>query len=470
MTTTITLPEKVTQIINQLEAAGFESYAVGGCIRDTLLCTPPSDWDITTSATPTQVKSIFPHTIDTGIQHGTVTVLLPQKPTSHEQSTHYVGFEVTTYRIDGKYEDSRHPKEVTFTPNLSEDLKRRDFTINAMAYNEKNGLIDLYGGINDLNNRIIRCVGNPEERFTEDALRILRALRFSAQLTFTIDNDTRQAMAHLAPNLQKISAERIQTELVKLLTSPNPEYIKQAYTLGITKIILPELDTAFATPQNNPHHMYNVGDHLMHTLMNIPNDKCLRLAALLHDIAKPITRTTDENGIDHFHGSIDGTTEDHATLGAKMSADILKRLKFDNDTITNVKTYIRYHDTDIAPTPQAVRRAMNKIGPDYFPGVLLLKRADALAQSTYKREEKLSHLDTLQSIYEEILDGNQCITLKDLEITGTDLINLGFPKGKTIGTTLNALLDDVIDNPDHNTHDFLIAKAKEIKQIDQIKE
>jgi tRNA nucleotidyltransferase (CCA-adding enzyme) len=203
MTTTITLPEKVTQIINQLEAAGFESYAVGGCIRDTLLCTPPSDWDITTSATPTQVKSIFPHTIDTGIQHGTVTVLLPQKPTSHEQSTHYVGFEVTTYRIDGKYEDSRHPKEVTFTPNLSEDLKRRDFTINAMAYNEKNGLIDLYGGINDLNNRIIRCVGNPEERFTEDALRILRALRFSAQLTFTIDNDTRQAMAHLAPNLQK---------------------------------------------------------------------------------------------------------------------------------------------------------------------------------------------------------------------------------------------------------------------------
>jgi tRNA nucleotidyltransferase (CCA-adding enzyme) len=446
----INMPCKVTQIIQQLEAAGFEAYSVGGCIRDTLLGTPPADWDITTSAPPQEVKKIFPHTIDTGLQHGTVTILIDKEC-----------FEVTTYRIDGEYEDSRHPKEVTFTPNLSEDLKRRDFTINAMAYNEKSGLIDLYGGIADLNNKTIRCVGDAKTRFTEDALRILRALRFSAQLGFTIEPSTQNAMEALAPTLKKISPERIQTELVKLLTSPHPDYIRQAYHMGITSIILPELDTAFATPQNNPHHQYNVGEHLVHATTHVPNTKALRLAALLHDIAKPQTRTTDENGIDHFHGdrNIGGNTCDHATLSAKMSVDILKRLKFDNNTIKEVRTYILYHDTEILPTEKAVRRAINKIGPDYFPGVLAIKLADTLAQSNYKREEKLDRLKKLEAIYKEIQEKHQCTSLKDLQITGTDLINLGIPKGKTIGLVLNELLEDVIDNPEHNTYDYLSKKA-----------
>jgi tRNA nucleotidyltransferase (CCA-adding enzyme) len=439
----LTLPPKVTQIIQRLEAAGFESYAVGGCIRDSLLDRTPTDWDITTSARPQQVKALFPHTIDTGIQHGTVTVML-----SHE------GFEVTTYRIDGEYEDSRHPKEVTFTPNLSEDLKRRDFTINAMAYNDKSGLVDLFGGIADLQNHTIRCVGNPHDRFSEDALRILRAVRFSAQLGFTIDPDTKRAITDLSPNLANISVERIQTELVKLLTSPHPDYMEEAYRLGITRTILPELDRAFATPQNNPHHMYNVGEHLMHTLTNIRPDKSLRIAALLHDIGKPDTKTTDPEGIDHFHG--------HVQVSEKQAVSILKRLKFDNDTITKVKTYIRYHDINIETNQRAVRKAMNKIGTYYFPQILEMKRADTLAQSDYQREEKLDTLAKLDTLYHQILEANQCVSLKTLEITGNDLINIGVPKGKAIGEILHKLLDDVIDHPEHNTHEQLIEMAKNI--------
>jgi tRNA nucleotidyltransferase (CCA-adding enzyme) len=440
------IPQKVTQIIQQLEAAGFESYAVGGCIRDTLLSRIPDDWDITTSATPQQVKSIFPRTIDTGIQHGTVTVMI-----SHE------GFEVTTYRIDGEYEDSRHPKEVIFTPNLSEDLKRRDFTINAMAYNEKDGLVDLYGGIEDLNRKIIRCVGNPIERFTEDALRILRAIRFSAQLGFTIDEDTKNAITTLAPTLKNISAERIQAELTKLLTSPNPDYMRTAYELGVTSVILPELDKAFATLQNNPHHMYNVGEHLMHTLVNTRNDKSLRIAALLHDIGKPETKTTDSDGIDHFHG--------HVEKGEQMAGTILKRLKYDNDTIAKAKTYIRYHDVQIEPNQKAVRKAINKIGKDYFPQVLEIKRADTLAQSDYYRKEKLATLDQLEELYNEILSQNQCVSLKELEITGSDLIKIGVPRGKLIGEILNKLLDEVIENPEDNKHEILMEKASSLKDL-----
>jgi tRNA nucleotidyltransferase (CCA-adding enzyme) len=440
------IPQKVTQIIQQLEAAGFESYAVGGCIRDTLLSRTPDDWDITTSATPQQVKSIFPRTIDTGIQHGTVTVMI-----SHE------GFEVTTYRIDGEYEDSRHPKEVIFTPNLSEDLKRRDFTINAMAYNEKDGLVDLYGGIEDLNRKVIRCVGNPIERFTEDALRILRAIRFSAQLGFTIDEDTKNAITTLAPTLKNISAERIQAELTKLLTSPNPDYMRIAYELGVTSVILPELDKAFATLQNNPHHMYNVGEHLMHTLVNTRNDKSLRIAALLHDIGKPETKTTDSDGIDHFHG--------HVEKGEQMAGTILKRLKYDNDTIAKAKTYIRYHDVQIEPNQKAVRKAINKIGKDYFPQVLEIKRADTLAQSEYLRKEKLDTLDQLEEIYSEILSQNQCVSLKELEITGSDLIKIGVPRGKRIGEILNQLLEVVIENPENNKHEILMEKARDLKDL-----
>ena len=436
----IKLPQKVKYIISQLEAAGFEAYAVGGCVRDSLLGREPDDWDVTTSAKPQQVKEVFRYTIDTGIQHGTVTVML-----DHE------GFEVTTYRIDGEYEDSRHPKEVIFTANLVEDLKRRDFTINAMAYNDRSGIVDAFGGMEDLDKGVIRCVGEARERFREDALRMLRAVRFSAQLGFVIADDTRAAITELAPSLVKISAERIQVELVKLLMSKHPDYMRDAYQLGITKIVLPELDEAFLTEQNNPHHMYSVGEHLMQTLLHTEADKSIRIAALLHDIGKPRTKTTDADGIDHFYG--------HAQLGEKMAFDVLKRLKFDNDTITKVRKYVQYHDYDIEPNPKSVRRAINKIGEAYFAQVLVLKKADALAQSTYQREEKLEHLATVWNLYEEILNQRQCVSLKTLAITGNDLIALGVPKGKMIGSMLQELLEDVIQNPEHNTHEFLVEYA-----------
>ena len=441
--TQIQLPEKVKYIISQLEQAAFEAYAVGGCVRDCLLGRNPNDWDVTTSAKPLEVKAVFGHTIDTGIQHGTVTVMLERE-----------GFEVTTYRIDGEYEDSRHPREVIFTANLIEDLKRRDFTINAFAYNDKSGIVDAFHGMKDLSDGVIRCVGEASERFDEDALRILRAVRFSAQLGFMVAEETKAAIKILAPNLRHISAERIQAELVKLLMSDHPDALRDAYELGITKAVLPELDAAFATAQQNPHHQYTVGEHLMQSLLHIQADKSLRLAALLHDIGKPKVRMTDGEGIDHFHG--------HVEVSEQMAAGILRRLKFDNDTITKVQKYIRYHDYKPEPNARAVRRAVNKIGAEYFEQVMALWRADTLAQSSYERQQKLAHIDAVEQLYTEIMESNQCISLKTLEITGNDLIALGVPKGKQIGVLLNQLLEEVLQEPGHNTHEYLMQKAREI--------
>lgn len=440
----IQLPEKVKYIINSIEEAGFEAYAVGGCVRDSVLGRVPNDWDITTSATPYEVKKVFPRTIDTGIQHGTVTVMLDKE-----------GFEVTTYRIDGEYEDSRHPKEVTFTANLVEDLKRRDFTINAMAYNDRSGIVDVFGGMEDIQNKVIKCVGNPRERFSEDALRMMRAVRFSAQLGYNIEENTRNAITELAQTIANISAERIQTELIKILISPHPDYVRDAYQLGITKVIMPELDKAFNTEQNNPHHIYTVGEHLMHCLTNTRADKCLRLAALLHDIGKPEVKETDENGIDHFHG--------HAGLSEKMAASILRRLKMDNDTIAKVKVYVKYHDYPIETKPKAVRRAINKIGTQYFEQVIEIKQADMLAQSTFERDKKQEHLDKVMELYREIQNKQECVSLKELAITGKDLMELGIPQGREIGVTLNRLLEDVIENPEHNTKEYLTEIVKSMQ-------
>ena len=287
----ISLPKDVEYIINTLQRAGYEAYAVGGCVRDTILNREPDDWDITTSAKPMEIKRLFPVTIDTGIQHGTVTVL-----------KNHVGYEVTTYRIDGEYADNRHPKEVIFTANLKEDLLRRDFTINAMAYNHEEGIIDEYGGLDDIRDGIIRCVGNPYDRFSEDALRIMRAVRFSAQLGYRIEEETSKAIIKLSPNLASISAERINTELTKLLLSPNPDYLRDAYRLGITGVVLPELDRCMECEQVNPHHCYSVGEHTLHSLRFVPNDRVLRYTMLFHDFGKPDTRSVGEDGRMHFYG------------------------------------------------------------------------------------------------------------------------------------------------------------------------
>jgi tRNA nucleotidyltransferase (CCA-adding enzyme) len=437
----IELPKKVNQIICRLQQEGFDAFAVGGCVRDTILGRTPQDWDITTSAKPEQVKELFSHTIDTGIQHGTVTVML-----DHE------GFEVTTYRIDGEYEDARHPKEVIFTGNLRDDLKRRDFTINAMAYNDTVGLVDAFGGERDLKEGVIRCVGKAHERFGEDALRMLRAVRFSAQLGFEIEKQTREAIADLAENLSKISAERIRMELVKLLVSDNPDEMRTVYELGLTAIFLPEFDRMMETPQNTKHHCYSVGEHTLVSLKEVEPDTVLRLTMLLHDVAKPDFRTTDENGQDHFKG--------HPAGGAELAKKIMHRLKFDNDTTDRVCRLIRYHDDRPAVTPRNIRRAISRIGADNMNDLLMVKRADTLAQSKYRLEEKLAYLDEYENMYREICRENQCVQKKDLAINGRDLIELGMQPGKAIGDVLDGLFEAVLDDPALNTREQLLDMVK----------
>jgi len=466
----ILLPQKVNTIIDRLQSAGYEAYAVGGCVRDSLLGRIPEDWDITTSAKPQEVKALFSHTVDTGIAHGTVTVLLGQE-----------GFEVTTYRIDGEYEDMRHPKQVEFTSLLSLDLKRRDFTINAMAYNDLSGLVDLFGGMQDMEDHVIRCVGNADDRFGEDALRIMRAVRFCAQLDFEIAPDTLQAAASHAGELSHISAERVRVELTKLLLSSHPERLLTAQEIGLTAIFLPEFDRMLATTQENPHHIYNVGMHTIHALSYIAantikaqNDSLsflvslskkeqtiLRFALLLHDCAKPDTKSIDENGYAHFYG--------HDHLGAIYSEEILRRLKFDNDTIREVSHLIKMHDTRYADSGKTVkmrtvRRAVSRIGKESLPLLFVLQEADLNAQNPKLLPDKLRQLNEARRMADEILAKGECISLKDLAINGSDLIASGFPPGKKIGECLKMLLDYVIEYPECNNKETLILRAEKFAE------
>ncbi|WP_072913433.1 CCA tRNA nucleotidyltransferase [Pseudobutyrivibrio xylanivorans] len=435
------LPADVQNIISVLESNGHEAYAVGGCVRDCILGKVPHDWDITTSALPEQVKALFERTFDTGIEHGTVTVLM-----------HGVGYEVTTYRVDGKYEDGRHPKEVTFTASLEEDLKRRDFTINAMAYNDIRGLVDLFGGEEDLEAGIIRAVGNPTERFTEDALRMLRALRFSAQLGFEIEQGTYDAIKTLAPTLGKISAERIQVEMVKLVTSAHPERIRDVYATGLTKIFFPEFDDMMECQQVNKHHMYSVGEHTIVSMGLAPDDKVIRLTMMLHDIAKPVCKTTDENGQNHF--------KMHPVKGAEMARTVLRRLKFDNDTTDKVCNLVKNHDDRPEINPRNVRRMIIRVGQENFNDLLAVKRADCLAQSMYHREEKLSYIDELEKVFNEVVAAGDCLRIKDLQINGKDLIAMGVPQGQRIGAVLSTIFDAVVENPELNQRETLLNMVK----------
>ena len=435
----INMPQAVKEIIATLQQNNYEAYAVGGCVRDSILGREPNDWDITTSASPEEVKALFRRTIDTGIEHGTVTIMIDK-----------VGYEVTTYRIDGKYEDGRHPTEVTFTRNLKEDLLRRDFTINAMAYNDTDGLVDIFGGLEDIERKVIRCVGDPRARFTEDALRLLRAVRFAAQLGYTIEEETREAMKEIAGNLTKISAERIQVELVKTLVSPNPFMMKDAYKLGLTKYFMPEFDLAMETEQHNRHHMYTVGEHSLVATGHIRADKVLRLTMLMHDFGKPLCITTDEEGIDHYYG--------HPAKSEEMAREILHRLKFDNDTIRKVCILIRHHDERIVPGLKYMRRAMARIGEEAFPELFEVQEADISAQSSYKRDTKLANLEANRKDYEEICAKSQCVSKATLAVSGKDLIAYGMKPGKEIGAVLDAMLQDVIESPEHNEKEYLLKK------------
>lgn len=439
----IKLPDKVKNIIVSLQKAGYEAYAVGGCVRDSILGRQPNDWDITTSARPDEIKRIFKRTVDTGIEHGTVTVLI-----NHE------AFEVTTYRLDKDYTDFRHPSSVEFVTSLTEDLRRRDFTINAMAYNDEDGLVDPFGGLIDLDKKTVCSVGNAVERFSEDALRMLRAIRFSAQLSFEIEEQTALAIKQLCGELKHISAERICAELIKLIISPHPEYIKKAYELGVTGVIFKEFDAMMQTPQNSRYHKYSVGEHTICAMQNIDADRILRLTMLLHDIGKPSVRTTDSAGEDHFKG--------HGPVSAEIAKSFMRSLNMDNDTIKKVTLLIKYHDWRFPVNERNVRRALMVVGKDMFPSLIKVQIADTMAKSDYLKDKTLENIYKMKNIYNTIILEDQCVSIKELKINGSDIIALGCPAGPKVGEFLSAALDKVIEDPSNNDPAFLTKYIKNL--------
>ncbi len=432
------IPPKVSYILDILQRHGFEAYAVGGCVRDSVLAREPSDWDITTSARPEEVKACFRRTVDTGIAHGTVTVMLEED-----------GFEVTTYRIDGSYSDGRHPDHVTFTPSLAADLMRRDFTINAMAYNDTRGLVDLYGGMSDLQKKTIRCVGNPDLRFGEDALRVMRAVRFAAQLGFSIDPGTRDAVRRHAESLAAVSAERISAELVKLLESDHPEMTAELFRLGITAVILPEFDLCMETGCAGPMRPARdtVGEHTLRSLEVMPPDRILRLTALMHEFGKPSVRETDEFGWDHFPGQ--------EAAGAAIADKVIRRLRMDNDTRKTVTLLIARQGLDPGPDAASVRKCMHLLGQEHFESFLALKWADLLADGG-NIDEELRKINHLHARAELIRRHGDPLEIRDLAVNGTDLLEMGV-SGKEIGTLLGRALELVLDDPGKNSRETLLS-------------
>jgi tRNA nucleotidyltransferase (CCA-adding enzyme) len=341
---------------------------------------------------------------------------------------------------------------VNFTRSLTEDLKRRDFTINALAYNETAGLVDLFDGWKDLEQGMIRCVGDPRERFQEDALRMLRALRFSAQLGFTIEAGTMEAIHALAGLLTKISEERIQGELVKLLVSPHPQKVRELYQSGISTVLFPWLDAMMEMEQKTPYHRYSVGEHTIHALCNVPSNRILRLTMLFHDVGKPETLTIDPKGIYHFKG--------HPKVSETKTRTILRALKFDNHTIDKVCKLVLWHDHEPLLTPPSVRRAIHRIGEEQYPELFAVKRADTLAKSDYRKQEALDYIDAYEKLYQEILANKDCLSLQDLAVSGSDLIEVGMEPGKEIGEALHDLLEFVLANPQENHKGPLLEKLK----------
>lgn len=437
------LPQSVGIALELLEAQGHVAYAVGGCVRDSLLGRTPKDWDVATSALPHQVLGVFSayRTIETGLQHGTVTVILGDMP-----------IEITTFRVDGPYLDSRHPQAVAFTHSLRADLARRDFTINAMAYHPKEGVIDYFEGIQDLECRLIRCVGDPDDRFEEDALRIARALRFSAVLGFSIEQATGAALRRQAHRLSHIAAERIQTELVKLLCAPDPVEVLLEYSPVLGQII-PELLPTMGFEQNNDHHIYPVYEHMVHSVPHVPPQPHLRLAMFLHDIGKPECYTVDEQGIGHFYG--------HMEAGERIVHRILSRLRVDGDTLHRVCLLIRYHDVRIPPDRRALRRWVNRIGMQALKDLLFIKTGDCMAQNPDRRS-RLKDLETLRSILMQIEAEGLCCTRAQLAINGNDLAALGLPPGRETGRVLGLLLDEVIAETLTNQREALLQRASEL--------
>ena len=441
---TMDMPKNVDTAINLLQSAGFEAYAVGGCVRDSLLGKTPNDWDITTSAKPEDMKSVFInfHCIDTGIKHGTVTVVIDGEP-----------LEITTFRLDGEYEDNRHPKSVTFTSNLGADLGRRDFTVNAMAYSKMTGTVDLFGGQNDLKNKIIRCVGDPDRRFNEDALRILRALRFASALDFEIEEKTAQSLLKNRALLGNISEERIAKELLKLVCGKGAERILTDFAPVLFEI-LPELQPMYKNSHDNPHHCYDIYEHTLIAVESIDPEPTLRFAMLLHDCGKPAVKKFDENGVAHFYG--------HQRISAEISAQILARLKVSNKFRDEILFLVSNHDRwELYENTEKMPRYLSKFGLDGVLKLLKVMRADVLAQSPEYRY-RLDQIADAEEIAKNLAAQKPCLSLGELQINGRTLMDIGIPQGRKLGAVLAQLLDEVIDGVTKNTQEALTTRAREI--------
>lgn len=432
------------RVLQRLQDAGFDAYIVGGAVRDLAMGLIPEDYDIATDATPYQVKSLFPHTIDTGIKHGTITVI-----------DNKIGYEVTTFREEGAYRDMRHPDNVRYVKDVSKDLKRRDFTINAMAYNKNSGLIDNFWGQDDLKKRIIRCVGVPEDRFKEDALRMLRAVRFAACLDFKLDESVVKAIKKCSVLIKNVSSERILTELNKILLCDHPSKIGILEEVGLLKYIIPDLSKCFNTIQNNKYHIYNVGEHILTATDATPNDLLIRWASLLHDVGKPNCLSCDQNGVNHFYG--------HHRESVRIANDTLHKLRMDKDSIRDILVLIENHDVRIEPHPAPVKRMLARTGENLFLKLLLLQEADNRAKNLKFLDEKLDKIQAVYNIYQRVLAEGQPFHTSHLQINGRDLLKLGFKTGREVGDTLKLLLDEVVIDPKLNTRDYLVKRARSLK-------
>lgn len=447
----IKIPSGANEIIHTLQDKGYEAYLVGGCVRDSILKRTIHDYDITTSATPDEMMEVFKdkRIIETGLQHGTITIVINGE-----------GYECTTYRIDGNYSDSRRPDSVAFTRSLEEDLKRRDFTINAMAYNNEAGLIDPFNGMEDIKYHKIRCVGRAEDRFSEDALRILRAIRFASQLGFVVDSDASLNIHKMYKNLENISTERINSEFCKIALS-SEFYMQIVLFREVFSLFIPEIKDMFGFQQNNPYHICDVWNHTVHAVQAYEcdcepdlnsRDLITSLAVFFHDIGKPHCYQDGEDGIRHFKG--------HGRVSADMTDTIMKRLRFDNDTREKVVQLVYYHDATFEVGEKYIKRWLNKIGEEQFRRLLNVRRADIKAQAQIEQESRLQKVDNIECILEEVLQKDECFSLKDLAVNGNDLIEIGYKPGKEIGEVLNNLLDSVISGEYINEKEKLLEIAE----------
>lgn len=439
----IAVPPHAAQVLELLKKSGFEAWCVGGCVRDSLLGLFPDDWDITTSALPEETLACFQNfrTVETGIKHGTVTVLVEGQPV-----------EITTFRSDGDYTDHRHPGKVRFSRCLADDLSRRDFTVNALAYHPQRGLVDQFGGLEDLEHNILRCVGQPEIRFTEDALRILRCLRFAAVLGFSIEETTGQALKACQALLKDISHERVREELSKLLCGEYAGDILRGYS-EVVFTVLPELSPMKSCTQETPYHCYDVWEHTLHVLDSVPKQSVLRWAALLHDCGKPDVKFFSPDGVAHFYG--------HDKKSVEIAGPLLERLRFSNQEAEAVLTLVRYHG-ERPPLPEKrIKKLLGKLGQEALFQLFALMRGDLSAKAPGLYEERIAALEECEALARNILSCGECLTLRDLAVNGNDLLALGFSRDPSLGNALNSLLDEVLERTLENEKSALLRRAGE---------